>query len=84
MEILALKIQMVTFPTVQTSLDAVVDVIWAQKLMVVFYRGALGAVLFLNRVITLPAVYSILHLWIVLPQKSRIWPAGVLTPASGG
>jgi hypothetical protein len=52
--------------------------------MVVSYRETLGAVLFFDGIISLPAVDTILHFWVILPQKSRIGPTGVLTPASGG
>ena len=81
---LALKIKVMAFSTLETSHRVVVEKVPAQELMVVYCRVALGAVLFLDGVVAHPAVRALHHFWIVLAQKSRIWPAGVLTPASGG
>ena len=75
---------MVASSTLNTTHRVVVGEVLAHELMVVRCRVALGAVLLLDGVVTHSAIGALHHLRIVLAQESRIWPAGVLTPASGG
>ena len=82
--VLTLNVKVMTSSTLGTGPIAVEGILLAQELMVVSCRVALGAVLLLDRVVPHPAVGALHHFWVVLSQESRIWPAGVLTPASGG
>jgi hypothetical protein len=70
--------------TVSAVNRQIMMVFFAQKFVVVSCRIALGAVFLLERVVTQSAVDPSQHFWVVLPQETRIGPAGVLTPASRG